>query len=165
MDDIKRQRSSVGAGNPPYNASDLYSMWPNPGATGTPGGGQTTPTGSNTTSKWPSVKEEPGKNPASSLHLPELLHPPVATGTGTGTGGQHSPTFQYSSEAGFVTSHPPPVSSSPDQLNQQQQNSSVATELLYDSINMSSQGYAPGLSSTLGKKECYYLIALPRSWH
>ena len=148
-EEIKRARSG--------SYGDVYSNMAWGGASSPSAGG-----------KWPQVKEEPkGIN----VQLPEILAPANPTQGLPGTGSPQS--FQYSAPppatAGGAGGFPPPgavppPSVTPEQQQQQQQqivppftssNSSttVSTDLIYDSINMSSQvqNYSQSLSSSLGK--------------
>ncbi len=163
-DEIKRQRLSSVPGGPgggpggPY-ANEIYAnMWPPPPP---PAPVSTQPSSSSSAAKWATnIKEE-------KLVLPELLnHSPIQDGgSGGGAGGESPSSFAYSGGGGFGspgTAAGTAPSSSSDAAAAaaaaaaftSAATASVASELLYDSINMS-QNYSPSLSTSLGKNSSW----------
>ena len=167
-EDIKRLRSSAPSSGAPYggNAQDLYNMWSPPN---NPQGQQPQPP-----SKWPAsgVKEEPktNNNPSTNSatptaaaapadenevtlpQLPELLSNNSGSTpgeTGAAPNSPHHPqqqAYQYSTPVGFTPNSD--AGSAAVFTTVAPASSSTASDLLYDSINMSQvQNYTPSLSS------------------
>lgn len=154
-DEIKRARSGS------YQAEVYANMgsW-GTGSPGSDGTQQQQQQQQQPGAKWPQVKEEPkGLN----VQLPELLNP-SGPPLGPAPGSPHHPAFQYSAPppvsgvGGFGPANPggPPPSGTPEHIvpfTSSNTSTSVSSDLIYDSINMSSQvqNYSPSLSSSLGR--------------